>query len=311
MPASMSSPGSDLPLVSVVTAALDPPIEKLVRCIECVEAQTYPRIEHVVVDGGSTNGALDVLAEHEHLRWASEPDRGQSDAVNKGFFDRSSGELIVWLNADDLLYPGSVEHAVAFFREDPGLGWVYGNLDVDRRGHRHVIRPPSKASLRGLDFNNVGFIAPGTMFARWALERAGRLDEDLHMEMDLDLSLRLLQAGVPSRYTPRSLALLEIYDGTKSGEVPARDIVLERHRIYLKHGMFQQAGAALALAGRYEISEEIETALRERRYKDASAAAARGLRFMPSVFERHRISFWISRLFPRLMRTFKRLRHRI
>jgi glycosyltransferase involved in cell wall biosynthesis len=302
---------ADLPLVSVVTAALNPPLEKLARCIACVEGQAYPRIEHVVVDGGSTNGTLDLLAEHEHLRWTSEPDRGQSDAVNKGFFDRSKGELIVWLNADDLLYPESVEHAVEFFREDPELGWVYGNLDVDRRGHRHVIRPPREASLRELDFNNVGFIAPGTMFARWALERAGRLDEDLNMEMDLDLSLRLLEARVPSRYTPRSLALLEIYDGTKSGEVPLREIAAERHRIYLKHGMFQQAGAALALAGRYEISEEIEEALRERRFADASAAAKKGLRFMPSVFERHRISFWISRLFPRAMWAFKRARGRL
>lgn len=302
---------NDLPLVSVATAALDPPLDKLVRCIESVKSQGYARIEHVIADGGSTNGALDVLAKHDHLRWISEPDRGQCDAMNKAIFDQSKGELIVWLNADDVLHPDSVEHAVELFREDPELGWVYGNLDVDRRGHKHVIRPPHEATLEGLDFNNVGLIAPGTMFARWALERAGRLDEDLHMEMDLDLSLRLLQAGVPSRYTPRSLALLEIYDGTKSGEVPLRDIVLERHRIYLKHGMFQQAGAALALAGRYEVSEEIEKALQERRYRDASAAATTGLRFMPSVFERHRISFWISRLFPRTMAAVKRARKRI
>jgi GT2 family glycosyltransferase len=302
---------NDLPLVSVATAALDPPLDKLVRCIESVEGQGYPQIEHVVVDGGSTNGALDVLAQHEHLRWISEPDRGQCDAMNKAIFDQSKGELIVWLNADDVLHPGAVEHAVGLFREDPAIGWVYGNLDVDRRGHKHVIRPPREATLEELDFNNVGLIAPGTMFARWALERAGRLDEDLNMEMDLDLSLRLLQAGVPSRYTPRSLALLEIYDGTKSGEVPLRDIVLERHRIYLKHGMVKQAGAALALAGRYETSEEIEQALRDRRYRDASAAAATGLRFMPSVFERHRISFWISRLFPRAMAAVKRARKRI
>jgi glycosyltransferase involved in cell wall biosynthesis len=302
---------NDLPLVSVATAALDPPLDKLVRCIESVESQDYPRIEHVIVDGVSTNGALDVLAKHDHLRWISEPDRGQCDAMNKAIFDQSSGDLIVWLNADDVLYPGSVEHAVKFFRDDPELGWVYGNLDVDRRGHKHVIRPPREASLKELDFNNVGLIAPGTMFTRRALEQAGRLDEDFHMEMDLDLSLRLLQAGVPSRYTPRSLALLEIYDGTKSGEVPLRDIAAERHRIYLKHGMFQQAGAALALAGRYEVSEEIEQALRDRRYRDASAAAATGLRFMPSVFERHRISFWISRLFPRAMAAVKRARKRI
>ncbi len=101
--------------------------------------------------------------------------------------------------------------------------------------------------------------------------------------MDLDYSIRLLGAGIDSRYVDRSLALLEIFDGSKSGDTPLRDIVLERHRIYLKHDMFQQAGAALALAGRYEISEEIERALGEGRYQDASAAAAKGLRFMPSV----------------------------
>ncbi|MBK5218439.1 MAG: glycosyltransferase [Thermoleophilia bacterium] len=294
------------PLVSVVTAALDPPLEKLARCIESVERQSYPRIEHVLVDGGSTNGSLDLLADHPSVSWRSEPDRGQSNAVNKGMFDRSQGELIVWLNADDVLYPESVEHAVGLFREQPELGWVYGNLDVDRRGHRHVIRPPSQASLRELDFNNVGLIAPGTMFARWALERIGRIDEDLNMEMDLDLSIRLLKAGVPSRYTPRALALLEIYDGTKSGEVPKSEIAFERHQIYLKHGMFQQAGAALALAGRYAIVDEIEAALRDRRFRDASSAAATGLRFMPSLFARHRVSFWVTRLFPRTMLAVKR-----
>jgi glycosyltransferase involved in cell wall biosynthesis len=301
----------DQPLVSVVTAALNPPLDKLARCLDCVGAQSYERIEHVVIDGGSNNGAVEMLAGREGLRWISEPDRGQCDAVNKGFFEQSSGDLIVWLNADDLLYPDSIARAVAIFAEEPGLGWVYGNLDVDRRGHRHVIEPPPKATLAELDFNNIGFIAPGTTFARWALDRAGRLDEDLNMEMDLDLSIRLLQAGVPSRYTPHSLALLEIYDGTKSGEVPKRDIVIERHRIYLKHGMFQQAGAALALAGRYELFDQIEEALREGRFKDASRAAATGLRFMPSVFARHRISFWATRLFPRAVRAFKRARSRI
>jgi GT2 family glycosyltransferase len=302
---------NDLPLISIATAALNPPLDKLARCIESVESQGYPRIEHVIADGGSTNGTLDVLAEHERLHWISEPDDGQCDAMNKAIFKQSKGDLIVWLNADDVLYPDSVDHAVTIFREDPKIGWVYGNLDVDRNGHKLVIRPPSEASLEELDFNNVGTIAPGTMFARWALERAGPLDDDFRMEMDLDLSLRLLKAGVPSKYTPRSLALLEIYDGTKSDEARARDIAAERHRIYLKHGMFQQAGAALALAGRYEISEEIEEALRKGRYRDASAAAATGLRFMPSVFERHRISFWLTRLFPRGMRAVKRILKRI
>lgn len=307
----MSQQLPDRPLVSVATVALNPPLDKLVRCIESVEAQSYMPIEHVVVDGGSTNGALDVFPKHDLVRWISEPDEGQCDALNKAFFKQSRGDLIVWLNADDILYPDSVAQAVALFQQNPGLGWVYGNLDRDRRGHRDVLRPPAKANLAALDFNNVGLIAPGTMFSRWALERVGELDNDLNMEMDLDYSIRLLQAGIDSQYIDRSLALLEIYDGSKSGNAQLRDIVVERHQIYLKHGMFQQAGAALALAGRYEISEEIERALAERRYREASAAAARGLRFMPSVLERHRISFWLTRLFPRLMRAVKQRLERI
>jgi GT2 family glycosyltransferase len=305
MPPSMSS-NADMPLVSVVTAALNPPLDKLERCIRCVEDQTYPNVEHVVVDGGSTNGALDVLRGHERVRWISEPDEGQCDAMNKAIFVQSKGELIVWLNADDLLYPESVELAAEIFRRDPAVGWVYGDLDREEGGRRTVIRPPREASREELDFNNVGTISPGTMFARWALEKAGPLDERFKMEMDLDLSLRLIEAGVASCCVPRALALLEIYDGTKSAEARKRDIAEERHRIYLEHGMFQQAGAALALAGRYEISEEIEAALAEGRYRDASAAAAKGLRFMPSVLERHRVSFLLTRLFPRAMRRVKR-----
>jgi GT2 family glycosyltransferase len=307
----LTNEAQNLPLVSVVTAALNPPIEKLNRCLSCVAAQTYPEVEHVVIDGGSTNGAVDVLASRKDLRWISEPDRGQCDAINKGFFEQSNGELIVWLNADDVLYEDSVEHAVGLFQADPAIGWVYGNLDVDHRGRKHVIKPPRKAALKELDFNNVGLIAPGTMFSRSALEKVGKLDLDLHMEMDLDLSIRLLKAGIRSTYTPRSLALLEVYDGTKSGEVPKRDIAFERHLIYLKHDMFQQAGAALALAGRYELFDEIEDALREGKHGDARRSAANGLRFMPSVWARHRLSFWITRLFPRAMRAFKGARHRL
>jgi glycosyltransferase involved in cell wall biosynthesis len=309
--ATVSQQLPDRPLVSVATVALNPPLDKLVRCIESVEAQSYSPIEHVVVDGGSTNGTLDILAEHELVRWISEPDEGQCDALNKAFFKQSKGDLVVWLNADDVLYPDATAQAVALFQQNPGLGWVYGNLDRDRRGHRDVLRPPRKADLAALDFNNVGLIAPGTMFARWALERVGELDNDLVMEMDLDYSIRLLLADIDSRYIDRSLALLEIYDGSKSGNAQLRDIVIERHQIYLKHSMFQQAGAALALAGRYEISEEIERALAERRYRDASGAAARGLRFMPSVLERHRVSFWLTRLFPRGMRAIKQRLKRI
>src|SRR5688572_1037654 len=105
---------AELPLVSIVTPSLNQG-RYLDEAIRSVQGQDYPRLEHVVVDGGSTDETLDVLRRHPHLRWVSEPDGGQSDAVNKGF-RLARGEIFGWLNADDYYLPGAVAAAVAVLR---------------------------------------------------------------------------------------------------------------------------------------------------------------------------------------------------
>lgn len=302
---------SDRPLVSVVTASLDPPHDKLIRCIESVRRQTYDRVQHVIVDGLSSNGALEVMKAYSHLKVIAEPDEGQSDAVNKGMFQYSDGEYVVWLNADDVLYEDSIEHAVGLFQTHPNVGWIYGDLDVDDNGKRRVLKASPVAERKALDFNNTLLIAPGATFRRTALEAAGPMERDFRMEMDMHLALKLLEAGVKGLYTPRPLALFEIFGGTKTGEISKRDLVYERHEIYLRHGMFHQAGAALALAGRYEISDTIEASLREGDYEAAAAAARKGLRYMTPILARHRISFALAAAFPRAMATIKRIKGRI
>src|SRR5829696_9006531 len=89
-----------LPLVSVVTPVLDG-AAYLEATIQSVQAQDYPRVEHLVLDGGSTDGTLDILRRYPHLEWTSAPDLGQSDAVNRGW-QRAHGEILGWLNCDDL-----------------------------------------------------------------------------------------------------------------------------------------------------------------------------------------------------------------
>src|SRR5690242_20339245 len=92
--------------------------------INSVLQQDYPRIEHIVVDGGSTDTTLEILQRYPHLRWISEPDRGQADALNKGFA-LARGEIFGWLNSDDLYLPGAVAAAVETFLAT-GCGLVHG-----------------------------------------------------------------------------------------------------------------------------------------------------------------------------------------
>ncbi len=115
-----------LPLVSIVTPTRDqgPYIEQTLRS---VAGQTYPRIEHIVVDGGSTDGTHAILARHAAARglvWWSEPDDGMYQAVNRGFA-RANGEILAYINSDDLYFPWSVEVAVRALQAGPDL--VYGD----------------------------------------------------------------------------------------------------------------------------------------------------------------------------------------
>lgn len=139
---------SDNPVVTVVTPCLNPGL-RLERCIESVARQGYRRIEHIIIDGGSTDGTVEVLARHPELRWVSEADSGQGEAINKGFA-MAGGELLTWLNADDTLFPDAVETTVRAFHSKPEIGWTYGDLEWVERTAR-VLRPPAHVDLTSLD----------------------------------------------------------------------------------------------------------------------------------------------------------------
>ena len=180
---------SDPPLVSIVTPSLNQGafIEQTIRS---VLEQDYPRIEHVVVDGGSTDGTLDVLRRYPHLDWISEPDGGQAEAINKGF-RRTSGEILAWLNADDYLLPGAVSSVVAAFREHP-CGLVHGGWrQIDEAGATIRDVPPVSFDLRRqLDVAN-RVAQPGAFFTREAFAAVGGVDESYRYAMDYELWLKL------------------------------------------------------------------------------------------------------------------------
>jgi len=125
--------------VSILTPSFNS-ANYLPRAIASVLAQDYTNWEHVIVDGGSTDNTLEILNSHPHLKWVSEKDKGQSDAMNKAF-RLSSGDIIVYLNADDELSPGLLSVIVNQFRVNPNIDLLVGDLLIDRMGKRNVAYP--------------------------------------------------------------------------------------------------------------------------------------------------------------------------
>jgi glycosyltransferase involved in cell wall biosynthesis len=178
------------PLVSILTPSFNQRAW-LVDTLRSVASQTYPQIEHVVADGGSTDGSLEVLRSALPAgSWVSEPDSGQSDALNKAL-GRSSGEIIGWLNSDDAyLFDDVVESVVAYFHAHPDVDVAYGHAALmSETGQLLQVMwapPYSPGALRRSNF----IVQPAAFIRRRALDE-GFLDESFHYTMDHELWLRL------------------------------------------------------------------------------------------------------------------------
>ena len=169
---------SDAPLVTVVTPSFNH--GRFMReTIESVLTQSYPRIEYLVMDGGSTDETVKILESYgDRVAWVSERDRGQTDAINKGW-RRGRGAILAYLNSDDTYLPGAVEKAVAGLRAHPDAGAVYGEgYHVDESGRVIERYPTEPFDLTRLP--QTCFICQPTVFLRRELvERVGYLDESL------------------------------------------------------------------------------------------------------------------------------------
>jgi len=203
------------PLVTVVTPSFNQ--GRFIRAtIESVLEQDYPRIEYLVIDGGSTDETVSILKEYSgRLRWVSERDRGQAHAINKGW-RQASGSLVAYLNSDDVYLPGAVAQAVAALDAHPEVAAVYGEgYHVDERGailERYPTEPFNADRLR-----ETCFICQPTVFMRRdAVERVGYLDESLRYCMDYDLWIRLVRAGKVLSHVSRYLASTRLHADAKT-----------------------------------------------------------------------------------------------
>ena len=212
-----NAPAGELPLVSVVTPAYNQ-ADFLRDTIESVLAQDYPRIEHQVIDDGSTDETPRVMAEYEgRVILDRHENRGQTPTINKGW-ERAKGEVVTWLNSDDTFLPGAVSKAVEYFRQHPEVGIVFGDtLFTEPDG-----KPLERSKPRG-EFSYREFVLkcenpipqPSAFIRRSVVDDVGLLDPKFYYFMDWEFWLR---AGVRHRiaYVPELLSTYRLHPDSKT-----------------------------------------------------------------------------------------------
>jgi len=228
------------PLVSIVTPSLNQ-AAFVERTLQSVLSQSGDfDLEYLVQDGGSTDGTLTILERHrERISLVVEPDAGQADAVNRAL-RRARGQILGWVNSDDLLRPGAVQAAVETFRAAPSALWLHGRCDIVDEDGRIIRRPIAaykdfRARRHRMDRLLVeNYVSQMTVFWRRSLQdRVGLLDPSLRYTFDYDLWLRFA-AVAPPVYLPRTLAAFRWHVSSKSGSAFESQFEEDRN-VFLRH----------------------------------------------------------------------------
>lgn len=258
--------GGAWPRITIVTPSFNQ-VQWLETTIRSVLLQGYPNLEYIVVDGASTDGSVDVVRKYDAWLddWRSEPDGGQPDAINKGLA-AATGEILGWINSDDLLMPGALRHVALLTRERPdAVAWVGGCYRIDTDGRvTDTILP------RGLDRDTLAdwgkegfFYQPSCFFAAGPWREIGSLDERLEYGFDVDLWLKLAERG-PFVGTDEVLSAALFHPLAKSGQGRMGQHV-DTIALQVYHGHFDAAIRRLErLVERRRVRDLIWPAIRSR-----------------------------------------------
>jgi glycosyltransferase involved in cell wall biosynthesis len=207
----------NLPFVSIITPSYNS-AGFIARAIQSVAIQEYPNIEHIIVDGGSTDGTVDILRGHSNIKWISEKDSGQSEALNKGI-TLAKGAVIGWLNSDDFYHPSVISQAVKALSSSDAET-VYGNTDViDSEGNFLRKIKPEPVTKQSLTFfwrkGDSILTGPSLFFKKSLFDRIGLFNETLDLAMDYDLFIRAVQSS-EFLYVDETWGTFVLHSGSKS-----------------------------------------------------------------------------------------------
>jgi len=228
---------NDHPLVTIIIPSYNQG-DFLEGTIQSVLAQEYAPIEILLMDGGSSDQSLEIIRKYAHhfSAWESQPDRGQAHAINKGLV-RARGQIIGWLNSDDLLLGGTVSLIVQTFIQNPAVDVVYGRLErIDAEG---MLLPTPTLPKDRVEFSKDLVLGecivnqPGSFWRRDVMDRAGLLDENLRYSMDYEYWIRLALLGARFKRLPHVVARFRLSQRSKTvsqsaGQAREQIQVLER-----------------------------------------------------------------------------------
>ncbi|MHB8580427.1 MAG: glycosyltransferase family 2 protein [Ignavibacteriaceae bacterium] len=222
--------------ISIITPSLNQG-KFLERTIQSVLSQNVEKLEYILIDGGSIDNTIDIIKKYQNYLayWISEKDKGQSNAFNKGL-DVASGDIIGWINSDDIYYDGAFSESVKIFNESPSVDVVFGDYNfIDE--HDNIIKTRKEIPF---DYNIYLWTKDcyhancAAFFRRQCFERVGKLREDLHYGMDYEFYLRLGKINCQFKHTPKILGAYRYHTSSKSvAQLP--EMKKEGERIYREY----------------------------------------------------------------------------
>ena len=239
------------PRISIITPTFNR-AEFLEQAIRSALLQGYPNLQYIVIDGGSTDGSIEIIKKYEPWidYWVSEKDRGQSHAINKGM-EKADGELLSWINSDDLYQPNALKAVAEEYLVDSSAGLIFGDARyLDQQGNLGGSpNLPTQLDYDSLirSWGPVWIFQPASFFSSQAWERCGHLDESLELCMDTDLFLKIAKAGFTIRRVEPVLAHAIYHPSAKTTAM--REYQAVEHVLVLlgRHGMAAEESAMFYL----------------------------------------------------------------